>query len=79
MFSFLLSFLPDLLRDVGKERKSIIDPDESIENLFLQVGSQFLETTRTFAVQRDLVAGIMVSEDKPIITKGRGVVGWRKN
>lgn len=67
--------VPDLLGDIGEECESVLNPHKAIENLFGQVGTELFQATGAFGVQRDLVAGIMVSEDKPIITKGRGS-GW---
>jgi hypothetical protein len=57
--------LPDLLRDIGQESIAIFDPDKSIDNFLLEMCSQFVETTKALGVERDFVAGIMVSEDEP--------------
>lgn len=57
--------LPDLLRDIGQERESVINPHKSIENLLLQVGAELFQSTGTLGVQGDLVAGIVVAENEP--------------
>jgi hypothetical protein len=37
--------LPDLLRDVGEEGESVLDPDESVEDFLLEVGGQLVDAT----------------------------------
>lgn len=61
-------FLPDLLRDIGEEGESVLNPHKTVENLLLEVRGELLEASCALGVQRDLVASIVVSENEPILS-----------
>lgn len=65
MVTGLLSPLPDLVRDVGQKCVAIVNPDKAIENFLCNVSGQLAQSSSAFGVQRDLVACVMVAEDKP--------------
>jgi len=58
-------YIPDMFGDIGQEGIAVIDAHKAVEDLILQVGTQLIDTARALGVERDLVAGIMVSEDEP--------------
>lgn len=57
--------LPDLFGDVGQEGIFVLDPQECVQDLLAQVGLELLESASALAVQRDLVACVMIAEDEP--------------